>query len=82
MIEMLKVNKWFGAFHALKDVDLSIGRGETPLGYKIGFTNRGIWDRYGVHEPIWAPVCSSPSTRSLSRRCSRPLLPAWRIPRI
>jgi general L-amino acid transport system ATP-binding protein len=28
MIEMLKVNKWFGAFHALKDVDLSVGRGE------------------------------------------------------
>jgi general L-amino acid transport system ATP-binding protein len=28
MIEMLKVNKWFGAFHALKDVDLTVGRGE------------------------------------------------------
>ena len=28
MIEMLKVNKWFGAFHALKDVDLNVGRGE------------------------------------------------------
>jgi general L-amino acid transport system ATP-binding protein len=25
---MSKVNKWFGAFHALKDVDLAIGRGE------------------------------------------------------
>ena len=35
---------------------LRIARGERPLGYKIGFTNRGIWDRYGVHEPIWAPV--------------------------
>jgi 2-oxo-3-hexenedioate decarboxylase len=38
---------------------LRIARGETPLGYKIGFTNRGIWDRYGVHEPIWAPVWDS-----------------------
>ena len=28
MIEMSKVNKWFGAFQALKDVDLSVGRGE------------------------------------------------------
>ena len=28
MIEMSKVNKWFGAFHALKDVDLAVGRGE------------------------------------------------------
>ena len=33
-----------------------IARGERPLGYKIGFTNRGIWDRYGVHHPIWGPV--------------------------
>ena len=33
-----------------------IGRGEKPVGYKIGFTNRGIWDRYGVHAPIWGPV--------------------------
>ena len=36
-----------------------IARGERPLGYKIGFTNRGIWDRYGVHAPIWGPVWSS-----------------------
>ncbi|HWK84313.1 MAG TPA: hypothetical protein VNS61_11320 [Caldimonas sp.] len=35
---------------------LRIGRGETPLGYKIGFTNRSIWDRYGVHAPIWGPI--------------------------
>jgi 2-oxo-3-hexenedioate decarboxylase len=33
-----------------------IARGETPVGYKIGFTNRGIWARYGVHAPIWGPV--------------------------
>ena len=28
MIEMRKVNKWFGNFHVLKDVDLAVGRGE------------------------------------------------------
>ncbi len=33
-----------------------IARGEHPRGYKIGFTNRSIWPRYGVHAPIWAPV--------------------------
>ena len=33
-----------------------IARGERPLGYKIGFTNRGIWARYGVFAPIWGPV--------------------------
>ena len=38
---------------------LRIARGERPLGYKIGFTNRGIWDRYGVHAPIWGPIWST-----------------------
>lgn len=33
-----------------------IARGERPLGWKIGFTNRNIWDDYGVHAPIWGPV--------------------------
>lgn len=36
-----------------------IAAGDTPRGYKIGFTNRGIWDRYGVHEPIWGPIWNS-----------------------
>lgn len=34
-------------------------RGERRRGWKIGFTNRGIWDRYGVHQPMWAPVWDS-----------------------
>jgi 2-oxo-3-hexenedioate decarboxylase len=38
---------------------LRIARGEVPLGYKIGFTNRGIWARYGVFAPIWGPVWNS-----------------------
>ncbi|WP_119287928.1 2-keto-4-pentenoate hydratase [Azohydromonas sediminis] len=33
-----------------------IARGERVVGWKIGFTNRTIWDRYGVHAPIWGPV--------------------------
>ena len=36
-----------------------IKRGEIPRGYKIGFTNRNIWGRYGVHAPIWGPVWDS-----------------------
>jgi general L-amino acid transport system ATP-binding protein len=28
IVQMRKVNKWFGAFHALKDLDLVVGRGE------------------------------------------------------
>jgi 2-oxo-3-hexenedioate decarboxylase len=39
-----------------------MARGETPRGYKIGFTNRGIWPRYNVYAPIWAPVWSSTLT--------------------
>ena len=35
---------------------LRIARGERPAGYKIGFTNRGIWSKYNVQAPIWAPV--------------------------
>jgi 2-oxo-3-hexenedioate decarboxylase len=33
-----------------------IARGETPVGWKLGFTNRTIWDEYGVHAPIWGPI--------------------------
>ncbi len=36
-----------------------IGRGEQPVGYKIGFTNRRIWPIYGVSSPIWGPVYAS-----------------------
>jgi 2-keto-4-pentenoate hydratase len=30
-----------------------LARGERPIGRKIGFTNRTIWEEYGVFEPIW-----------------------------
>ena len=33
-----------------------LARGWKPLGRKIGFTNRTIWERYGVHEPMWGTV--------------------------
>jgi 2-oxo-3-hexenedioate decarboxylase len=31
-------------------------RGESQVGWKIGFTNRTIWPLYGVQQPIWGPV--------------------------
>ena len=31
-------------------------QGWQPVGRKIGFTNRTIWDRYGVWQPMWAHV--------------------------
>ena len=50
-----------GAAYAVADEirRLRLARGEVPLGYKIGFTNRGIWARYGVFAPIWGPVWDS-----------------------
>lgn len=35
---------------------LRLARGEQPVGWKIGFTNRSLWPRYGVDQPMWAPV--------------------------
>lgn len=32
------------------------GRGWRRVGRKIGFTNRGLWARYDVDRPMWAPV--------------------------
>ncbi|GAB5374106.1 MAG: fumarylacetoacetate hydrolase family protein [Acuticoccus sp.] len=31
-------------------------RGERTVGRKIGFTNRTIWERYGVDGPMWSDV--------------------------
>jgi 2-oxo-3-hexenedioate decarboxylase len=31
-------------------------QGWRAVGRKIGFTNRAIWPRYGVHQPIWGTV--------------------------
>ena len=36
--------------------------GESPIGRKIGFTNRSIWPEYGVFTPIWAHVFDTTTT--------------------
>jgi 2-keto-4-pentenoate hydratase len=33
-----------------------LAMGWKPVGRKIGFTNRTLWQRYGVHEPMWGMV--------------------------
>lgn len=35
---------------------MRVARGYRPLGRKIGFTNRRLWDEYGVRAPIWGYV--------------------------
>jgi len=42
--------------HQLAVREMRIARGERPLGFKVGFTNRTIWERYGVFAPIWGTV--------------------------
>lgn len=34
-------------------------RGQPVVGVKTGFTNRTIWDQYGVHAPIHGPVLAN-----------------------
>ena len=36
--------------------DIRVAQGEVLIGRKLGFTNRTIWPRYGMHEPINAPL--------------------------
>ena len=55
---------------------LRLARGERPRGYKVGFTNRTIWARYGVYAPIWGSVwnttlsaCDGAGALSLSHLC-------------
>lgn len=57
-------------------------RGEVPRGYKVGFTNRTIWPRYNVFEPIWGTVydstlafCEGEGTVSLAATCQPRLEP-------
>jgi 2-keto-4-pentenoate hydratase len=44
----------YAAMRLLHEHRLSVGW--RPVGRKIGFTNRTIWPRYGVYEPIWGWV--------------------------
>jgi 2-oxo-3-hexenedioate decarboxylase len=41
---------------ALRYRQQRLREGWRAAGRKIGFTNRSIWPRYGVHQPIWGTV--------------------------
>jgi 2-oxo-3-hexenedioate decarboxylase len=36
--------------------NMRVAQGYKPVGRKIGFTNRRMWDEYGVRAPIWGYV--------------------------
>lgn len=50
-----------------------LARGWRPLGRKIGFTNRTIWPRYGVYEPMWGTVYDRTVIFARAERASVPL---------
>ena len=49
---------------ALAVRQLRVARGEQARGFKIGFTNRSIWQRYAVFGPIWGTVWNTTLTHS------------------
>ena len=43
------------AYDVLREIEARrLAQGWRPVGRKIGFTNRTIWPRYGVYQPMWA----------------------------
>ena len=45
-----------------------LARGWRPVGRKIGFTNRTLWARYGVYEPMWGTVYDRTLVRAVGNR--------------
>ncbi|HEY5897792.1 MAG TPA: decarboxylase [Burkholderiales bacterium] len=50
-----------------------VANGWRRVGRKIGFTNRTIWSRYGVYEPMWGTVYDRTLIRALDNRATVPL---------
>lgn len=50
-----------------------LAQGWQLKGRKIGFTNRTLWDRYGVHEPMWGAVYDHTLIHAVENRATVPL---------
>jgi 2-keto-4-pentenoate hydratase len=50
-----------------------LASGWRAVGRKIGFTNRTIWPRYGVYEPIWGTVYDRTLIEARGNQASVPL---------
>ena len=53
--------------------DYRVKKGWKAIGRKIGFTNRTLWDRYGVHEPMWGTVYDRTFIQAQNQRATVPL---------
>jgi 2-oxo-3-hexenedioate decarboxylase len=58
-----------------------VAHGWRAVGRKIGFTNRTLWSRYGVYQPIWGMVYDRTLIRANDNR-ARVSLDALVNPRI
>ena len=61
----------YAAARALHEHRLAAGW--RAVGRKIGFTNRTIWPRYGVYEPIWGTVYDRTMVQAANNRARVPL---------
>jgi 2-keto-4-pentenoate hydratase len=53
--------------------DYRLKNGWKPVGRKIGFTNRMLWERYGVREPMWGTVYDRTLIKADNDRATVPL---------
>ena len=64
------------AYDVLRAIEARrVAGGWTPVGRKIGFTNRTIWPRYGVYLPMWASVWAHTVHLAPANRASLALAP-------
>src|SRR5512135_1318476 len=64
------------AYDVLNEIDRRrIAQGWRPVGRKIGFTNRTLWPRYGVYQPMWAHAWSHTMHRAKDGRATLGLAP-------
>lgn len=62
------------AYDVLHEIESRrIAQGWRPVGRKIGFTNRTIWPRYGVYQPMGARVWSHTVQYAKAGRATQPL---------
>ena len=65
------------AYDVLHEIERRrVARGWQPVGRKIGFTNRTIWPRYGVWQPMWAHVWRETVAHAPDGRATVTLAPA------
>jgi 2-oxo-3-hexenedioate decarboxylase len=63
-------------YAVLRDIETRrSGQGWCAVGRKIGFTNRTIWPRYGVYQPMWAHVWCHTVHFATNGQASLPLQP-------